>query len=418
MNHEDFPILKRIINGKPLVYLDNAATSQMPKQVMDAIVDFEFNHRANVHRGAHTLSGEATDMYENARKKIAEFIHAVVPQEIVFVKNSTEAVNTIAFSWARNNLHEGDVILVSKAEHHSNLVPWQMAAKDTGAVLVDIPLDENGLYDFKKVSVDWKKVRLVAINHVSNIFGSINDVKEISKYIKRRVAEANQASKKEIEGLMPRIFLDASQSIPHFEVNVQKLGVDFMGFSGHKMCGPMGIGVLWVNRECFSQLRPFNTGGGMIRVVEHEKSTFTNIPEMFEAGTPNVSGAIGLAAAIDYLKSVGMENIFAHDKVLAKYALEQLLKRDDIEIYGSKNPEEKTGVITFNMKNISAHDVAVILDSEGVAVRSGHHCVMPWHMEQNQTTSVRMSLYFYNTQEDVDVFIKALDKVKIIVGSR
>ncbi len=415
---KDFPILNREINGKPLVYLDNAATSQMPKQVLDAIVDFETKHRANVHRGAHTLSRESTDMFEISRKTIASFIGAVVPEEIVFVRNSTEAINLVAFSWALNNLKQGDVILVSKAEHHSNLVPWQIVAEKVGCELVDIPLTEEGLLDITKVFTNWEKVKFVSVTHASNVLGVVNDIRGIKKYIKKRVIEALRITDSESANHLPKIMVDASQSVPHMPVDVKKLGCDFLAFSGHKMCGPMGIGVLWVNRELFSQMKPFYSGGGMIKSVSFDKTTFGEMPEMLEAGTPNVSGAIGLAAAANYLNSIGMEKIFEHETKLAKYALDELSKRDDVIIYGSTDYTKKIGVIPFNIKNISAHDVAIILDTEGVAVRSGHHCVMPWHMDQPNTTTVRMSLYFYNTEDDIDSLITGLDKVKRLARPR
>ena len=414
---KDFPILKREVNGKPLVYLDNAATSQIPTKVLEAMMEFEVNHRANVHRGAHTLSGEATDRFEKARKTIADFIGAVVSEEIVFVKNSTEAINTVAFSWARNNLQKDDIILVSKGEHHSNLLPWQLVCKEKGCQLAEIPLDQDCFLDYKKTSVDWKRVKFVALSHVSNVFGVENDIKEIVKFIKRRIFEVYKLKEKsEADKFMPKILVDASQSVPHFAVNVQKLGVDFLAFSGHKMCGPMGIGVLWVNRDVFGELQPFTTGGGMIGKVEFEGSTFGHMPDLLEAGTPNVTGAVGLAAAVNYLLDIGMENIAEHERELVKYFFEKIAARDDIIIYGCTNPLKRLGVIAFNVKGKSAHDVAVVLDSEGVAVRSGHHCVMPWHMEQEYKTTVRASFYFYNTKEDIDVFIRGLDKVHKILG--
>lgn len=414
---QDFPILDREINGKPLVYLDNAATSQIPTPVLEAMVEFEVNHRANVHRGAHTLSGEATDMYEQARETVASFLDAVVSAEVVFVKNSTDAINTVAFSWARPNLKEGDIILVSKGEHHSNLLPWQMVCKEKGCEIAEIPLNEEGFLDYKKINTDWTRVKFAALTHVSNVFGVENDIKEIVKFIKRRVAEAhNTKDKKEIENLMPKILVDASQSVPHLPVSVKKLGCDFLTFSAHKMCGPMGLGVLWVNRDLFKDLKPFSTGGGMIDKVELQTATFAKMPDLLEAGTPNVTGAVGLAAAINYLQKIGMDNINAHEKELVGYFFEKIKSRDDVIVYGSKDPERKLGVIVLNIKNKSAHDVAVVLDSEGIAVRSGHHCVMPWHMDQQYKTTLRVSFYFYNFKEDIDKLIMAFDKVHRILG--
>lgn len=399
---KDFPIFKRVISGKRLVYLDNAATSQVPMQVMNAVIDFDSNHRANVHRGLHTLSEEATKMYEEARETVAKFIGAVVPEEVVFVRNTTEAANLIAFSWIRNNLHKDDIILVSEVEHHSNLVPWQNLSKEMGFEIKFIPINSEGLLDIKSVNTDWEKVKFVAFNHVSNILGSVNNVKEISKYVKGKSKNV-------------RIFVDGAQSVPHIKINVQGYGIDFFAFSGHKMCGPMGIGVLWVNRNIFGELKPYNVGGGMIKEVTLEDANYTVMPEFLEAGTPNVSGAIGLAAACHYLNSVGLENIHEHEKELTKYALEKLSERSDVEIYGSQNPEIKGGLITFNLRNIPSHDLASILNTEGVAVRSGQHCNMPWHKE-HVSTSTRLSLYFYNTKEDIDILIGGLDKAQKILG--
>jgi len=401
---DDFPILKKIIHGdKPLVYLDNAATSQIPTQVMDAVVDFEFNHRANVHRGAHYLSQQATNMFEESRRKVAKFINAVVPEEIVFTKNSTEALNTVAFSWAQNNLKKGDIILVSDGEHHSNLIPWQIVAQKTGAEIVAAPIDVDGFIDIKSVNVDWLRIKLVSMVQVSNLLGSINDIKEIRKFIKKRILELDP------KATMPRFVADISQSVSHFKVDVQQLGIDFAAFSGHKMLGPMGIGVLWVNREVFSELGVYLSGGGMIDVVETTKSTYAKMPEFLEAGTPNVTGVVGLAAAIDYIESIGFSAIQEHEKSLCKYFLERISEYKDIVLIGSKDLEQKVGVFSFNIKGVSAHDVAVVLDTQGVAVRSGHHCVMPWHMRNDQKTSCRASFSMYTTKDDLDAFFKGLD---------
>jgi cysteine desulfurase/selenocysteine lyase len=413
----DFPIFEKTINGKPLIYLDNAATSQLPLPVLSAIFDFETKHRANVHRGAHTLSGEATDMYEKARETVSEFVGAVIPSEIVFTKNATEAINLAAFSWAKFNLNKGDIILVSGGEHHSNLLPWQMVCSETESEMFEIPIDEDGFVDYKNINVDWTRVKFIALSHVSNVFGVENDIREFVKFAKRRVFEARKLKeKKEADEYMPKILVDASQSVPHFKVNVQKLGIDFLVFSGHKMCGPMGIGVLWISRDLFKELHPFNTGGGMINKVQFAESTFGNMPDLLEAGTPNVSGAIGLAAGVKYLENIGMENIALHERELVRYFFEKIKDRKDIIIYGSKNPEVRLGVIAFNIKGKSAHDVAVVLDSEGVAVRSGHHCVMPWHMKQEYKTTVRASFYFYNTKEDIDILVQSFDKVHKLLG--
>ncbi len=405
---KDFPIFNRTVNGKRLVYLDNAATSQVPQEVIDAVTDFDSYHRANVHRGVHMLSEEATKMYEDSRAVIAKFIHAIVPEEIVFVRNTTEAANLIGYSWIRTNLKKDDVILVSEVEHHSNLVPWQNLAREIGFKIQFMQINSEGLLDIKSVNTDWSKVKFVAFNHVSNILGSVNDVKGIAKFIK------NKTSKNKIK---PRIFVDGAQSVPHMKINVQSYGIDFFAFSGHKMCGPMGIGVLWINREIFNELSPYNVGGGMIKEVTLEEASYTSMPEFLEAGTPNVSGAVGLAAACNYLEKIGIDKIHDHEKELTEYALKKLTERNDIDVYGSTNPEIKSGLITFNLKNIPSHDLASILNTEGVAVRSGQHCNMPWHKKQVVNSSTRLSLYLYNSKEDIDILIKGLDKAKNILDS-
>ncbi len=409
---KDFPILERKINNHQLVYLDNSATSQMPRQVLNAVIDFETNHRANVHRGIHTLSEESTDLYEQSREKVAKFIGAVVPSEIVFVRNTTEGINLVAHSWGKNNLGKGDIILTTEIEHHSDLVPWQIIAKENGCRLEFIPLDKNGMHDIKNTKVDWSKVKLVALSHVSNVLGTIIDIKEIVKYIKKRTAE--------VKSSMPKILIDGAQSVPHMHMNVQKLGIDFLTFSGHKMCAPMGIGVLWISRDIVSEMGVYLTGGGMIDQVEYRSATYAKVPEKFEAGTPNVSGAIGLAAACDYLSCIGMDKIREHEIELTKYAIDQLKKRGDTNIFGITDlnliEKHRAGVVSFNLKGIASHDVATVLNVEGVAVRSGHHCVMPWHIKSGANTTLRASFYFYNDKTDVDALIKALYKAKEILG--
>ena len=395
----DFPILNRLINGKRFAYLDNAATSQVPTQVLDALFDFETKHRANVHRGVHTLSDEASNMYDEARKKVASFVKAVIPDEVIFTSGATDSLNLVALAWGKRNLKKDDIVLISEIEHHSNFVPWQEVCKEVGAILKFIPISDSGALDIKNVNVDWAKVRFVSFTHISNVIGKINNVKDIVKYIKKRVGD---------KGEMPRILVDGSQSIAHIPVNVQKLGIDFYAFSGHKMYGPMGIGVLWVNRNVFDELSPAKFGGGMINEVTFEKSTYAKMPESFEAGTPNVSGAIGLGVACDYLSSIGMENVMKHDNELTKYALDRLGEDSDTIIYGVPD----SGVISFNVKNIPSHDLATVLDSYGVAVRSGHHCVMPWHKKQSITSTVRMSFAIYSGNDDVDQLMHGINKAK------
>lgn len=416
----EFPIFKRTIHGKPLTYLDSAATSQLPLQVFEAVKEFEFNHRANVHRGIHTLSEEASEMYEAVRKKIKDFISAVVPEEIVFVRNSTEALNLIAYSWAQNNLQKDDIILVTEAEHHSNFVQWQEFAKKHECRMDIIPITKDGKISIENAKTDWTKVKLVAFHHVSNVLGVINDPKEITKEIKKRVIAAKKLSSQEanIKRNFPKIVIDVSQSIPHISVNVQKFGADFVAFSGHKMYGPMGIGVLWINREIFGELKPFLFGGGMISEVFIDNTNYTEMPEMLEAGTPNVSGAIGLAAACDFITEITYEEIKSHEQEIMTYAFEKLLADNEIEIYGTSMTDQKCSVISFNVKGIPSHDLATVLDSEGVAIRSGQHCVMPWHLKTGIQTSARISFGIYSEKEDIDRLMIGIAKAREIIISK
>ena len=404
----DFPILNRIINGKLLVYFDNAATSQMPLFVFEKMKEFEFNRRANVHRGVHTLSEEASVMYEQARKTVSDFILANDPSEIVFVRNATEAINLAAYAWGRKNINKNDIILTSEVEHHSNLIPWQILAKEKECTLTFIPVNEEGKLDFQKIHPDWFKVKLVAIGHAFNVLGTINDITKIVKNIKKECKKSGSKS--------PRFLVDGAQSVPHIPVNVKKFGIDFFAFSGHKMCGPMGIGVLWVNRNIFGEMSEFLTGGGMIDRVSLLESGFAKPPERFEAGTPNVTGAVGLAAACEYLTGIGMENIRKHEVELTSYALRKLRGLKNVTIYGPAKAEDRTGLISFNINGIHPHDAASILDSEGIAVRSGQHCVMPWHVNNKINATIRASFYLYNTADEVDRLISGLEKsVKMLI---
>ena len=390
---QDFPILQRRINGRRLVYLDNAATSQRPVQVIKAVVDFQKKHNANVHRGLHTLSEEASGLYEKARETAAQFIGANT-DEIVFVRNATEAINLVAQTWAKTNVGKGE-ILATVMEHHSNILPWlQLGLK---VRFVDVT-DEGVLdmKDFKKKLT--KKTKLVAVGHMSNMTGTINPVEEIARLAKKVKA---------------RVLIDAAQSVQHLGVDVKKLGCDFLAFSGHKMLAPMGIGALYIKKERQEEMGPFLTGGGMISEVYIDKpAVWARGVEKWEAGTPNVEGAIGLAAACEYHQRLGMANIRQHEKELTKYALKELARFKEIKIYGPKDVHFRGGVVTFSFKGVHAHDVAQILDSEGVAVRSGHHCTMPLHQRFGLTASTRASFYIYNDKKDVDCLVAALDKVK------
>jgi cysteine desulfurase/selenocysteine lyase len=393
---KDFPIFKRKIGVNDLVYLDNAATTQKPTQVLDAITDFYSNHNANVHRGIHTLSEEASEMYSNARATVARFIHAVHPEEIIFTKGATESLNMVAFSWGLENLKKGDKILLTDFEHHSNLVPWQIISQRTGAELKFISTGIDGVLSIASVKAELTPdVKLVCIAHASNVLGTIVDIKEISK-----IAHANGAL----------VCVDGAQAVPHIPVNIQSLGCDFYAFSGHKMLGPMGIGVLYIKKELMEKLMPYQFGGGMISEVSLTKSEWAISPEKFEAGTPNVAGAVGLASAIDYLSSIGMEKIREHEIKLNEYALEKIRGIEGIEILGPTNPSERTGLVSFYSPIIHAHDIASVLNSMGVAVRSGHHCAMPLHKELNIPATVRASYYIYNDTSDIDKLIEGVEK--------
>ena len=398
---EDFPILKRKINGRDLVYLDNAATSQKPQSVIDSLVDYYSFHNANVHRGVHTLAEEATELYEAARGKVAKFINARLPSEIVFVRNSTEALNLVVWSWAKTNLKEGDEILLSEMEHHSNLVPWQLLAKEVGAVIKYVPFNESGqirISDFRiRIS---KRTKVVSLVHVSNSLGTINPVKEVAKMAH------------EVGAIM---VVDGAQSVPHMRVDVRSLDCDFLAFSGHKMLGPMGIGVLYGRQNILEAMPPFLSGGDMIRLVSLEGATFNDVPYKFEAGTPNVAGAVGLGAAIDYLEGLGMEGVREHEIELTAYALEKLKEVKGLVSYGPDHVSQRGGLVTFNLKGLHSHDLASILDGQGIAVRSGHHCTMPVHTKLGISSSLRASFYIYNTKEEVDKLVAGLEKAKQIL---
>jgi cysteine desulfurase/selenocysteine lyase len=382
--------------------LDNAASSQKPQVVIDALVDYYSNHNANVHRGLHTLSEEATEMYERARASVARFINASSPEEVAFTKGATESLNRVAFTWGLANLHAGDVILVTDAEHHSNLIPWQLVAKKTGAVLAFLKTDEHGELDTAQVKLKLtSKVKLVSLAHASNMLGTIFPVKGIAK-----LAHSVGAV----------VCVDGAQAIPHVKVDVQSLGVDFYAFSGHKMLGPTGIGVLWVRRELLANLEPYEYGGGMIDDVSYTSATYAQPPEKFEAGTPPIAEAVGLKSAIEYLEKVGMDNIQAHEIELNTYALEKLNAIEGVTIYGPKDPEKRTGLVSFTVTGIHAHDVASVMNTLGVAVRSGHHCTMPLHKKLGIPASVRASYYLYNTKADIDKLVEGILKAKELLS--
>ncbi|MCG5103882.1 cysteine desulfurase [Oceanobacillus alkalisoli] len=396
---DQFPILNQEVNGHPLVYLDSSATSQKPVSVIEAVDKYYRETNSNVHRGVHTLGTRATDLYEGAREKVRAFIHAKSTAEIIFTRGTTTAINTVAWSYARANLKEGDEIVITQMEHHSNIIPWQQAAKATGATLKYIPLQEDGTVSLEAVRTTvTPNTKIVAITHVSNVLGTINPIKEITK-----IAHENDAV----------IVVDGAQGAPHMEVDVQDLDVDFYAFSGHKMCAPTGIGVLYGKRELLENMEPVEFGGEMIDFVNLYDSTWKELPWKFEAGTPIIAGAIGLGAAIDFLNEVGLDNILEHEKKLAAYAIAKLREVDGIAIYG---PKERAALVTFNLGEVHPHDTATVLDAEGIAVRAGHHCAQPLMKWLDVTATARASFYLYNTEEDVDRLVLGLLKAKEYFG--
>jgi len=398
---KQFPILQQKINGHPLVYLDSAATAQKPVQVIEAVKHYYEYANANVHRGVHTLGSRATDAYEGARDKVARFIGARFREEIVFTRGTTTGINLAAASYARSVCREGDEIVLAPTEHHSNLIPWQQVAKATGAELKYIPLQEDGtitLADVEKTITD--RTKIVAVAHVSNVLGSVVPVKEIAAAAHRHGA---------------KILVDGAQSAPHMKVDMQELDVDFYAFSGHKMCGPTGIGVLYGKKELLEKMEPIEFGGEMIDFVGLYESTWKDIPHRFEGGTPIIAGAVGLAAAIDFLTEIGMDEIDAHDRKLTAYALEQMAQVEDLTIYGPTR--NRTGLVTFNLGDVHAHDVATVIDGEGVAIRAGHHCAQPLMKWLNVNATARASFYLYNTEEDVDTLVRALKKTREFFNS-
>ncbi|MFC2728510.1 MAG: cysteine desulfurase [Centipeda sp. (in: firmicutes)] len=400
---QDFPILQTKMNGRPIVYLDNGATTQKPEAVIKAVADYCTYCNANPHRGAYELSVKATDIYETARVRTQQFIGAARPEEIVFTKNATEALNLVAYSYGRANIREGDEIVITISEHHSNIVPWQFVAKARGATLKYIYLAEDGNLSAEDIAAQiTEKTKIVAVTHVSNVLGLVNDVRTI-------------ADRAHAVGAV--IVVDGSQSVPHIAVDVQAMDADFFAFSGHKMLSPMGIGVLYGKYDILDAMPPFLFGGDMIDYVGEQETTFAELPAKFEAGTQNVSGASGLIAAIDYLEKVGFDRIETIECDLISYALPKLRELPFVELYGCDSTRDnKTGIITFNVKDVHPHDVASILDSYGVAIRAGHHCAQPLMRYLGQNATCRASFYLYNTHEDIDQFIEALKKVRGVLG--
>ena len=391
----DFPILKRKVNGYPLVYLDNAATSQTPKQVIDVIVDYYSRYNANIHRGVHTLSQEATDAYENARIKVQKHINAAEPYEIIYTSGTTDSINLVANGFT-SFLKKGDEILVSAMEHHSNIVPWQMLCERTGAILKVIPMDQKGdllMEGYTKLLS--KCTKLVVCNHVSNALGTINPIEQIIS-LAHKVGAA--------------VLVDGAQAAPHIKVDVQKLNVDFYTISAHKICGPTGVGILYGKEEWLTKLPPYQGGGEMIAEVTFEKTTYADLPHKFEAGTPNICGGIAFGAALDYMNSLGYEAIASYEKELLEYATKELRDIKGLKIYGTS--EHKTSVISFNIEGIHPYDIGTILDKLGIAVRTGHHCAQPVMDYFKVPGTVRASFSFYNTTKEVDILVEGVKKAK------
>ena len=396
---KDFPILKRTVrDNKRLVYLDNASTTQKPNQVIDSITDYYRNYNSNIHRAVYSIAEEATEAYEATRDKIATFINVKDRQEIIFVRGTTEAINLVAYAWGRSNIKEGDIIVTTEYEHHSNIVPWQLLTQEKGAKLEYIGMGDNGeliLDDLDKYLATGK-VKLVTFSLMSNVLGTITDADKIIEKCKA-------------VGVLTLI--DAAQAVPHMKVDIEKLGCDFFAFSGHKMLGPTGIGVLWVRKSVLETMNPFHGGGDMIREVHKYETTWNDLPYKFEAGTPNIADVVGFGAAIDYLTKIGMDNVREHEVELTKYAMEKLSEVKGIHIYGTKDITKRGGVISFNFADVHPHDVAQIIDGEGIAVRSGHHCAQVLMERLDVAATSRASFYIYNTKEDVDALVNSLNKV-------
>jgi cysteine desulfurase/selenocysteine lyase len=401
---EDFPILKRKINDQPLIYFDNAATSQKPKQVIQAIEDFYENHNANVHRAVHTLSQEASELYEKAHEEVSKFINAKDMEEIIFVRGTTEAINLVAYAWGLRNLKKGDEVIVSLMEHHSNIVPWELLSKISKFNVKYVEVNDDGTLNYKdfedKIS---NNTEIVCLSHVSNVTGVVNDVKRITKIAHEYGSLA---------------LVDGAQSVPHMPVNVKDLGADFVAFSGHKMLGPTGIGVLYGERDVLEKTEPFHGGGEMIREVSFNPMTrrcsitWNDLPWKFEAGTPDICGGVGLMEAVKYLRRVGMESVKGHECMLTEYAMQRMQECKKVKIYGPKDASVKCGIIPFSVDGLSSHDVALFLDNYGIMVRSGFHCAQPLHQMFKLNSSARVSFYVYNTREEIDRFIEVLKEIE------
>ena len=390
----DFPILERTVYGKPLVYLDNAATSQKPASVVRALTEYYEQYNSNVHRGVHALSMEATDRYEDARVKVANFIGAPSAETVVWTRNVTEAINLVAYSWASENVREGESIVTTQMEHHSNLVPWQRVAEANGAELIIIPLNRDGTLDLSNIdSIVTPRTRLLAFTQMSNTLGTINPTEEL-------IAKARAVG--------ATVLVDAAQSVPHMPVDVMEMDCDFLGFSGHKMLGPTGIGALYAKPEILEEMEPFLTGGEMVLQVWNERATWNALPMRFEAGTPNIADAIALGAAVDYLQELGMENVREHEKEITAYALSRFREIEELDVYGPDDPEIRGAIFSFHSDSVHPHDLGTFLDREGIAIRTGHNCTMPLMREMGIAATARASFYVYNLEEEVDFLVDTL----------
>lgn len=396
----DFPILNRKVSGgKPLVYLDNAATTQKPLAVIDAIRDYYMNYNSNIHRAVHQLAEEATIAFESTREKIAKFINAKSTEEIIFTRNATEALNLVAYSWGRANVKKDDKILITEIEHHSNIVPWQILTTEKGATLEYIGVDDNGylkMHEYKS-HLDTNKVKLVSVTHMSNVLGTIVPVSDIIK----------MSHEKGIP-----VLIDGAQSVPHMAVDVQKMGCDFMAFSAHKMLGPTGVGILYVKRDILEKMPPFIGGGDMIKEVHKHETRYNDLPYRFEGGTSNIADVIGFGAAIDYLNNLGMDRVRDHEIELTKYAIDRVSGVKGVTLYGPTNTRDRGGVVSFNIGDIHPHDLATIMNDHGVAIRSGHHCAQVLMERLDVAATSRASFYIYNTKEEIDIFIGALEEAR------
>lgn len=394
---KDFPILSRTINGKPLVYFDNAATTQKPFSVINAISDYYASYNANIHRAVYQIAEEATDAYEMTRDKVCKFINAHSREEIIFTRNATEAINLVAYSWGRKSIGKGDTIILSELEHHSNIVPWQMLCKEKKAKIEYLNVDNNGNLDLSKLEsyIQQNNVKLISLSHMSNALGNIIPIESMIKYA---------------HSFGIPFFVDGAQSVPHIRTDVTGLDCEFLAFSGHKMLGPTGVGVLYAKKEILECMNPFIGGGDMIREVHKYETTYNDLPYKYEGGTPNIADVIGFSHALDYLNKIGMDNIRRHELELTKYALECLSSLKGMKLYGDHNLSRRGGIISFNLGDIHPHDLATILNDHGIAIRSGHHCAQILMEKLDVSATSRASFYIYNTQEEINIFINALGK--------